>query len=151
VSVARRGVALPLALLALVIIAALIGVGFTVAVLEQRIGRNAMYAAQAGAAAEAGVAATIAGWEGYGLQLLAPGDSVVLASVRLPGGGRYLPTVARLNAALYRLSVEGVRLDAGGGLLTRREVAVILRAADSASGDAPAVRPIRNRAWNMGE
>ena len=85
--------------LALVLIAAIVAAGFASAHLEQRIGRNTVYAVQAAGAAEAGAAAVVGGWEGYGLGLLAPGDSAVLPTVPLPGLAAYSPTVARLNGS----------------------------------------------------
>jgi hypothetical protein len=139
--------ALPLALLALVVIAALVASGFASAHLEQRIGRNTLYSAQAAGAAEAGAAAVVGAWEGYGFGLLAPGDSAVLPAPPLPGRTAYSPTVTRLNRELFLVRVAGVRADAGGGALARREVGLLVRVADSAIPGAPPVWPLRNRAW----
>jgi hypothetical protein len=139
--------ALPLALLALVVIAALVAGGFTAAHLEQRIGRNTLYAVQAAGAAEAGAAAVVGDWEGHGLGLLAPGDSAVLPAVQLPGRTVYSPTVVRLNGELFLVRVAGIRSDADGGALAQREVGLLVRAADSNAPEAPPVWPLRNRAW----
>jgi hypothetical protein len=139
--------ALPLALLALVVIAAVVAGGFTAAHLEQRIGRNTLYAVQAAGAAEAGAAAVVAGWEGHGLGLLAAGDSAVLPAVPLPGRAAYSPTVVRLNGELFLVRVAGIRSDADGGSLARREVRLLVRVADGAIPGAPPVWPLRNRAW----
>ncbi len=139
--------ALPLALFALVLIAAMVAAGFASAHLEQRIGRNTVYAVQAAGAAEAGAAAVVGGWEGFGLGLLAPGDSAVLPTVPLPGLAAYAPTVVRLNRELYLVRVAGMRDDADGGSLARREVGLLVRVADSAAIGAPPVWPLRNRAW----
>jgi hypothetical protein len=139
--------ALPLALLALVVIAALVAGGFASAHLEQRIGRNTLYAVQAAGAAEGGAAAVVAEWERHGLGLLAPGDSAVLPAVPLPGGTAYSPAVVRLNGELFLVRVAGIRHDAAGGALARREVGLLVRAADSAIPGAPPVWLLRNRAW----
>jgi hypothetical protein len=139
--------ALPLAVVALVVIAALVGAGFAVALLEQRIGRNALYAVQASGAAQAGVAAVVHRWDDHGLGLLAPGDSAVLPVVPLAGRTVYRTTVSRLNGELFLLSVEGARVDADGGVLARRELALLVRPADSAAAGFPPVRPLANRAW----
>jgi hypothetical protein len=139
--------ALPLALLALVVIAALVAGGFTAAHLEQRIGRNTFYAVQAASAADAGAAAVVGGWEGLGLGFLAPGDSAVLPAVALPGPTAYSPTVVRLNGQLFLVRVAGIRGDADGGALARREVGLLVRVADSAIPGAPPVWPHRNRPW----
>jgi hypothetical protein len=138
--------ALPLALLALVVIAALVAGGFTAAHLEQRIGRNTLYAVQAAGAAEAGAAAVVAGWEGLGLGLLAPGDSAVLPAAALPGLTAYSPTVVRLNGQLFLVRVAGIRRDADGGALARRQVGLLVRVADSAVPGAQPVWPHRYRA-----
>jgi hypothetical protein len=141
--------ALPLALLGLVVIAALVAAGFASAHLEQRVGRNTLYAVQAAGAAEAGAVAVVGEWEGHGLELLAPGDSAVLPTVQLPGRTVYSPTVTRLNGELFLVQVEGTRSDAGGGMLARRKVGLLVRVADSAIPGAPPVWPLRNRAWSV--
>jgi hypothetical protein len=147
VTAAERGIALPLALLALVVIAALVAGGFTAAHLEQRIGRNTLYAVQAAGAAEAGAAAVVGGWEGLGLGFLAPGDSAVLPGAALPGPTAYSPTVVRLNGQLFLVRVAGLRGDADGGALARRQVELLVRVADSAIPGAPPVWPHPYRAW----
>jgi hypothetical protein len=139
--------ALPLALLALVVIAALVAGGFAAALLEQRIGRNTLYAVQAAGAAEAGAAAVVSDWEGHGLDLLAPGDSAALPTVPLPARSAYSPTVTRLNGQLFLVRVEGTRSDGGGGMLARREMGLVVRVADSGVPEAPPVEPLSNRAW----
>jgi hypothetical protein len=139
--------ALPLALLALVVIAAIVAGGFAAALLEQRIGRNMLHAVQAAGAAEGGAVAVVGEWEGLGLGLLAPGDSAVLPPTPLPGGAAYSPTVIRLNGELFLVRVAGVRRDAAGGALARREVGLLVRVADSAVPGVPPVWPLRNRAW----
>jgi hypothetical protein len=139
--------ALPLALLALMVIAALVAGGFAAALLEQRIGRNMLYAVQAAGAAEAGAAAVVGGWDGYALELLTPGDSAALPPASLPARAAYSPTVVRLNGALFLVRVAGVRSDADGAALARREVELLVRVADSALPGAPPVWPLRNRPW----
>jgi hypothetical protein len=139
--------ALPLVLLALVVIGALVAGGFAGAHLEQRIGRNTLYAVQAAGAAEAGAAAVVGEWEGHGLGLLAPGDSAVLPAAPLPGHTTYSATVVRLTGELFLVRVAGIRGDADGGALARREAGLLVRVADSAIPGVPPVRPLRNRPW----
>jgi hypothetical protein len=139
--------ALPLALIALVIIGAMVAGAFASALLEQRIGRNTLYAVQAASAAEAGAVAVVGEWDGHGLGLLAPGDSAVLPTAPLPGHTAYAPTVLRLNDELFLVRVAGIRSDADGGALARREVGLFVRVADGAIPGAPPVWPLRNRAW----
>jgi hypothetical protein len=138
---------LPLALLALVVIGALVACAFASAYVEQRIGRNTVYAVQAAGAAEAGAAAVIGNWETLGLGLLTPGESTVLPTRAVPGSSAYTPSVRRLNDQLFLLEVEGIRADADAGPLARRRLGVVLRGADSAASGAPVVEPLAQRAW----
>jgi hypothetical protein len=138
---------LPLTLLALVVIAALVACAFASAYLEQRIGRNTLYAAQAAGAAETGVATVVGAWEAHSLNLLGPGESVVLPTEVLPGSSAYTPSVSRLNDQLFLLEVEGIRTDADARPLARRRLGVVLRSVDSAVGGSAGVRPLAHRAW----
>ncbi|CAN5739599.1 hypothetical protein BH24GEM1_BH24GEM1_07220 [soil metagenome] len=144
---ARRGMALPLALLALVVIAALVAGGFAAALLEQRIGRNVLYAVQAEGAAQAGAVVVIGGWDDHGLGVLAPGASAALTPVQLPGRTVYSATVSRLNGELFLVRVESIRNDAAGEMLARRELGLFVRTADTAVPGSPPVRPLANRSW----
>jgi hypothetical protein len=141
---------LPLVLLALVLIGGLVAGGFAVALLEQRIGRNTLYAVQAGGAAETGAMSVVAEWDARGLGLMAPGGSQTLPAVELPGHTTYEATVRRLNEELFVVRVIGTRQDADRGMLARRDVSLTLRQADSARPGAPPVMPLANRAWTSG-
>jgi len=144
----RRGLALPLALLTLVVIGAVVASGFALALLEQRTGRNTLFMVQAAGAAEAGAAAVLGQWEAQGLGTLLPGDSALLPAVPLPDGTAYHATVRRLNAELFELRVAGTRTDADGGTLARRDLGLVVRRADSAGPGEPPVALLANRAWN---
>jgi hypothetical protein len=138
---------LPLTLLALVVIAALVACAFASAYLEQRIGRNTLYAAQAAGAAETGVATVVGAWEAHRLNLLGPGQSAVLPTEVLPGSSAYTPSVSRLNDQLFLLKVEGIRTDADARPLARHRLDVVLRGVDSVVGGSAGVRPLAHRAW----
>jgi hypothetical protein len=140
--------ALPLALLTLVVIGAVVAAGFTAALLEQRVGRNTLYQVQAAGAADAGAAAVVGEWETHGLGALLPGESATLPMVQLPAGTAYQARVQRLNAELFELRVAGTRTDADGAALARRELGLILRPADSAGPGEPPVTLLANRAWD---
>jgi hypothetical protein len=142
----ERGLALPLALLTLVVIGAVVAGGFAAALLEQRTGRNTLYLVQAAAAAEAGAAGSVGEWRSRGLEALLPGEIAVLPQVQLSGGATYQATVHRLNAELFELRVAGTLHDADGGLLASRELSLLLRQADSAA--VSPVTPLANRAWS---
>ena len=139
--------ALPLAVIALVIVAALVAAGLAGALVEQRVGRNGLYAAQAAGAAASGVGQVVAGWEGYGLGGMALGDSIALPTVFLPGRTEYAPVVTRLNGELFRIRVAATRTDADGEVLASREGDLVVRLGDS--GAAAPVQPIAGRPWRM--
>ena len=143
----RQGMALPLALLALVVIGGLVTAAFASAFVEQRVGRNTLYAVQAGGAAEAGMAAMIGAWDAHGFSLLSPGERAVLPGERLAGLGAYTAVVTRLNGELFLVGVEGVRTAADGTPLARRELGLVLREADSAVAGLPPVAPLAQRSW----
>jgi hypothetical protein len=142
----ERGMALPLSMFVLVVMSTAVGAAFVVALLEQRLGRNMLYAVQAAAAADAGVAAALAGWDATGAIALAPGATAALPGGTLPGPAAYALAFTRLNAELFLIRSEGTRLDAAGGVLARREVRAILKLADSAGALTP-VRLLDGRAW----
>jgi hypothetical protein len=146
----NRGLVLPLAILALVVIAALVACAFASAYLEQRIGRNTLYAVQAAGAAEAGAATVVGAWEAHSLSSLGPGESTVLPTEVLPGSSAYTASVSRLNDQLFLLEVEGIRTDADARPLARRRLGVVLRSFDSAAGGPAGVRPLTHRAWISG-
>jgi hypothetical protein len=125
----ERGMALALATFALVVLGGLLLVAFSAAALEQRAGGNAFYAVEAAQAADAGSVTVLAGWNGYRFDSLAVLSSVSLAPAAVGGrpGARYAATVTRLNDQLFLVRSLGIRLDAGGDELARREVAVVVR------------------------
>ncbi len=112
----ERGVALAVALLALVVIGALAAGTFFAGQLEQRGGQNSLYTAQAFEAADAGTHATIAAWNTStaAYNALAVGAGVTLPTVALGGGAQYTPTVSKLNPNVFFVRSEGARVDAAG-------------------------------------
>lgn len=142
----ERGIVLPLALLALLVIGALVSSAFAAAYVEQRVGGNTLYAAQAAGAAEAGVASVVGAWEAQGLELLAVGGRVVLPTVAWPGSSAYSPVVRRLGDRLFLVEVEGVRLDADAAPLARSRLGLVLRTSGDTTGGPP-VSPLGQRAW----
>ena len=142
----ERGVALAMAVFALVVIGALVAGTFMAGRLEQRGGQNSIYQAQAFEAAEAGLATTIANWD-PDWNDLAVGDSLVLAQTSIGGtlapGVSYQPTVVRTGEWNYLVRSTGMR-SFGSGVLAQRTVGqltkmvfanVPIRAALTARGD----------------
>jgi Tfp pilus assembly protein PilX len=143
----ERGMALPLALMALVVIAALIAASFSGAVLEQRLGRGALSGVQVAGAAEAGAAATVGQWQALGLDLLAPGQTAALPTTSLPGRVSSTGSVRRLNSELYLVRVEAIRSDADGAVLARRGSGLVVRVRDSMTPGLLPVVPLPGRGW----
>ena len=139
--------ALPLALLALLVIGMVVAGTFTTALLEQRVGRNTLYVVQAAGAVEVGAATVVGEWSDHGLDVLAPGETVSLARVPLPDRTAYAASVTRLNGELFLVKVVGTRDAADGLPLARRAAGLIVRRSDSAPPGAPPVGATANRAW----
>ena len=109
---AERGWALPLALLALVVIAALVAGGFAGAHARAAHRAQPLYAVQAAGAAEAGAAAVMGGWDDHGS--------------RSPGAGRQRAAGDGAASRTHRLRTDGQPAQwravpgAGGGHPERR-------------------------------
>ncbi len=142
----ERGVALAMAVFALVVIGALVAGTFMAGRLEQRGGQNSIYQAQAFEAAEAGLATTVANWDPDWNEL-AIGDSLQLGTVSIGGtlapGVSYQPTLVRTGEQNFLVRSTGMR-SYGAGVLAQRTVgqltklifaAVPIRAALTARGD----------------
>ena len=142
---AERGMALALAVFALVVVGALVVGAFLAGHLEQRMGRGTLYGAQAADAAEAGVSVTLAAWDAPVLNVLAPGAVAALPAVALGGRSGYRPTVTRLNDQLFLIQSLGTRANASGGVIARRTVAMVARLVSLGGGPEAALttgRPI---------
>lgn len=142
----ERGVALAMAVFALVVIGALVAGTFMAGRLEQRGGQNSVFQAQAFEAAEAGLATTVANWD-PDWNDLAIGDSLVLASTSIGGtlapGVSYQPAIFRTGDQNFLVRSTGMRTF-GSGTLAQRTVGqltklvfanVPIRAALTARGD----------------
>ena len=122
----ERGVALALAVFALVVVGALVAAACLAGTLEQRSGRNTVYAAEAADAAESGNATTLGTWDAT-LNALAPGDSTTRALGSAGPRTTAASTVIRLNEQLFLVRSVGRRTDANGQVLARRTVAIVGR------------------------
>src|SRR5919201_2852597 len=95
----ERGVALVIAIVALVVIGAIGAGSFFVSNLEQRTAQNTATSTQALQAAEAGAQLAIANWSTTA-NVLSVGDSMALASGSVQAGSGS----AQYNAKVYRLN-----------------------------------------------
>jgi hypothetical protein len=122
----ERGMALAVAIFALVVIGALVAGAFFAGHLEQRTGRNTLYAAQAADAAEIGVAKVVSDWDQFNLNNIAIGATTPLGTTTV-GRTTYNQNVTRLNNDLFLVKSLGKRLDASGNTLAQRSVAMVTR------------------------
>lgn len=117
------GFALAAAVFALVLIAALLAGGFFAALQELRLGRNALGAERAFAAAEAGVDAALADWDPARYNLLGQGQSAAFSGTLPAATGAYAGSVTRLGETLFLVQATG--RDAAG--TAHRAVARVAR------------------------
>lgn len=123
----ERGIALVIALVAIVVIGALVTGTFFAGRIEMSSGRNTLASAQATEAAEAGIATAYANWNSawnsYGIE----GDSVQATVYPVSGSSsvRYTQTVRKMRGGAYLVSARGEKLDAGGNIMATRLLAMI--------------------------
>jgi hypothetical protein len=141
----ERGIALAIALFALVLIGALVSGSFFAGRLEQQSGLNSMFAAQALAAAEAGLDEVLTNADPAPLEALAIGgmplDFGPLASVNSAA------QIVRLTSGLFLVRCTGTRRDADGNALATRSLGLLVRILP-ADGALPArLSALRERGW----
>ena len=122
----REGIALPMAIGAIVIIGVLIAGAMFAAVQDQRVGANTLQQARASAAAELGLNRISAEWNpSYNISV-AQGDTL-LRSYAAPGGASANVTATRLQGPFFFMVSEG---KAGGNQFSqsaRRRFGMLLR------------------------
>jgi hypothetical protein len=123
----ERGMALALAIFALVVIGALVAGAFYASTLEQRTGRNSIYAAEAAQAAETGPITVLGSWNQYVNNNMAIGAAGTPITASLGSSLTYTVTPTRLNNNLFLLTSLGTRVDGSGNELARSSVATLAR------------------------
>jgi hypothetical protein len=123
----ERGIALAMAVFALVVIGALVAGTFFAGRLEQRTGLNSMFAEQSFELAEAGATDVLANWVPATFNGLPPGADTTLPPVTLAPMQVYVPTITRLTPNLFFVRANGQRLDADGSILAERTVGLLAR------------------------
>jgi hypothetical protein len=141
----ERGIALVMALFALVLMGALVSGSFLAGLLEQQSGQNSMFAAQALAAAEAGLDEALVNTDPAALEALpigsSPFDLGPLESQNSVG------QVIRLTGTLFLVRCTGTRRDAEGNPLATRSLALLVRIVP-ADGALPArLLAVTERGW----
>lgn len=122
----ERGVALAIAIFAIVIIGMLVAGVFYGSFLEQRTGENTLYAQQAFEAAEGGMATVFNSWDAsvYGAF---PVDTPQALAAVTTGRTRVTPIITRLSSGLYLVAARGEQLNGSGGVLARRSLGTLGR------------------------
>jgi len=124
----ERGMALAVAIFALVVVGALVAGAFFAGNLEQATGRNSVYAAEAADAAEAGAANVLSDWDQFNLNNIGNGVSVAVPlQTSLGARVTVTPTVTRLNDNLFLVKTLATRTTPGGTVLAQRTVATVAR------------------------
>jgi hypothetical protein len=107
----ERGMALAVAIFALVVIGALVAGAFFAGTQEQRVAENSRRVTQSFGIADAGVAEVVRGWDPATINQrgIYPADSVRVSQVASPAGsGEYGGYVYKLNGNMYLVDVSGV-------------------------------------------
>jgi hypothetical protein len=144
----RRGIALAVALFALVVIAALVSGSFFAGRLEQQSGRNTIYGAQALEAAETGLGDVLTTIDVAAVQALTAGGAPLeLGIVRLGTALSATRQITRLTTGVYLIRSTGTRTDADNGILATRTVALLVQLALAGESTPGGLVPLRERAW----
>jgi len=119
----ERGIALAVAIFALVVIGALVAGSFYVGLQEQRVGRNTITFEQAFAAAEEGAQRQVANWDAGTFNAVAIGDSTIFSGTLASSGGWYRGSIRRFSDNLFLVRSEGFSRDS----LARQQVGLLVR------------------------
>lgn len=103
----RRGIALVISLIAMVVIGALVTGIFSSAMLDQRTGEGTRRQNQAFAVADAAAGEIIAGWNTASYNGMANGASVAVSGTSPNATGTYTGTITRVNDQFFLVDVIG--------------------------------------------
>lgn len=144
----ERGIALAIALFALVAMGALVSGHFFAGRLEQQSGRNTLFAVQAAEAADAGLVEALGAVSADTLLTLPIGGAALgLGTTTLSPGLKVERQVSRLTSTLFLIRAHGIRHDAAGNPLAARALGWLVRLAPGPQEGPPTVVPLRQRGW----
>jgi hypothetical protein len=123
----ERGIALAVAIFALVVIGALVAGTFFAGRLEQQSGENAFYANQAGEAAQAALTTTLQTTSAATLLAIAPGAQANGPSKSLAGHSSATTTIKGLTSSVWLVTAIGSKVNASGTQLATRSLAQLIR------------------------
>lgn len=125
----RKGFALAIAIVAIVIIGVLVAGAFFTSTQDMRVGANSMVQQRAFAIAERGLNSSVASFDSLDLDTLANGETQAIGPITVGTGrdaGTWLIRATRLNDRTYWLLSEGTA-DAGRPTATTRMTNMVVR------------------------
>jgi hypothetical protein len=144
----ERGIALAIAIFALVVIGALVAANFFVGRLEQQSGEYNLYARQAAEGAEAGLVEAVALLSASTLVAMPPGGAPLdLGGSALNPRVRVERQVSRLTGSLFFIRVRSTREDAAGAPLAASALGALIRLVSDTPGGPPRVATLSRRGW----
>ena len=123
----ERGMALAIAIFALVVIGALVAGTFFAGRLEQQTGENTFYANQAAEAAQAALTQTVQTTTAAALLAITPGTSGSGSSESLGGNVAANTTIKGLTSSVWLVTAVGSKTNADGDQLATRSLAQLVR------------------------
>ena len=148
----NRGLALPLVLMALVVLGVAAGSLLWAALVEVRSGDHIRRALAARQGAEVAWPEALRGADSAGVFSLVPGDSVALAPRPLAGGARSRAVVYRTGGDIYLIASSAEFRAPGGRVGARYQVQVLARRDSvpdgSAGGWKPVLAPVGGSFWS---
>jgi hypothetical protein len=124
----ERGIALALALFAMVIIGALAGSTLFAGRLEQQSGQNAVFAAQVRESAELGLSEATSSMTAGSLAALSVGHGPMnLDTIMLGNGVSVSREVSRLTSSMFLVRARAIRRSTGGRVLASRSLGLMVR------------------------
>jgi len=134
----ERGIALAVAIFALVVVGGLVAGSLFVATQEQRVGRNTLQQQTAFNAAEAATQEVLLNWTTGTYNTMVVGGTITTTGTA-PGGGWYRRSIQRLSQMIYVVRTDGFNRDSTsrqrvGSLMRLRPLAFDIQAALTTQG-----------------
>jgi len=144
----ERGIALAVALFALVIIGGMIAGNFLVGLLEQQSGRSILFTAEASELAQGELWQVVSEIAGASLLVLPIGGAALdLGPGTSHPGFQLQRKVSRLTDNLFLIQSRASRVDGIGNELASGAAGLLMRLAPDSTSGSQVLLPIKQRAW----